>query len=73
MKWSTFIYSFIHSFQYNEGIDFTERAIAIEGDHPLRSRIYVMMGVGYSMKANDMKMQEERQKQNRNAMNAFHK
>ncbi|CAI9722008.1 repeat 7B-like [Octopus vulgaris] len=60
-------------YQYNEGIDFAERAIAIEGDHPLRSRIYVMMGVGYSMKANDMKMQEERQKQNRNAMNAFYK
>lgn len=60
-------------YQYNEGIQFVQKAINIGGDHPLKSRLYVVLGVGYSMKANDMKMQEERQKQNRNALNAFYK
>ncbi|XP_064601863.1 tetratricopeptide repeat protein 7B-like isoform X2 [Liolophura sinensis] len=60
-------------FQYEEGIRFSEKAIHIHQHHPLLSRAFVSLGIGYSMKATEMKLQGERQIYQKKALDAFYK
>ena len=48
-----------------------EKAVEENTDHSLTARMYVALGVGYSLKALEMKLQAERQTLQKKALEAF--
>ena len=61
----------IYNKQYEEGIQFAELALECGEEHPMSARAYVALGVGYSLKAMDMKLKGDRQCFHRKALQAF--
>jgi len=59
------------SFQYEQGIQWSKKAIAIGSNHPLLSRAYIALGIGLSMHASDVRLQAERQALYAEALKAF--
>ncbi|XP_067681303.1 tetratricopeptide repeat protein 7B-like [Haliotis asinina] len=64
-------FEYLH--QYDEGIQWSKHALDVGQDHPMLSRAYMSLGIGYSMKAHEVKLQGERQILHRNALAAFQK
>ncbi|XP_041353542.1 tetratricopeptide repeat protein 7B-like isoform X2 [Gigantopelta aegis] len=64
-------YEYLH--QYSDGIEWSKQAIAVVEDDPMTSRAYTSLGIGYSMRAHEAKLQAERQTLHRNALSAFQK
>ncbi|XP_052106060.1 tetratricopeptide repeat protein 7B-like [Mytilus californianus] len=58
-------------YQYDTGIELMEKAVEENTDHSLTARMYVALGVGYSLKALEMKLQGERQTLHKKALEAF--
>lgn len=48
-----------------------QTAVESNIENPLTARLYVALGVGYSLKALEMKLQAERQKLHKKALQAF--
>ena len=59
--------------QYSDGIDWSEQAVAVVVEDPMMSRAYTSQGIGYSMRAHEVKLQADRQSFNRKAMSSFQK
>ena len=56
--------------QIDEGINYAKVAVEMD-DNPLASRAYVALGVGYSLKAEDCKLQAARQEMQKQALHMF--
>ncbi|KAL3873254.1 hypothetical protein ACJMK2_036393 [Sinanodonta woodiana] len=57
--------------KYEDGIMYAEKALEAGDDHPMASRAYVALGIGYSLKAVEMKLKADRQTLHTKALNAF--
>ena len=65
--------SFFRS-KYDKGINLCKLALESCGEeHPMSARAYVALGVGYSLKAMEMKLKADRQDFHRKALQAFQK
>ncbi|KAJ8309190.1 hypothetical protein KUTeg_014064 [Tegillarca granosa] len=64
-------YEYLH--QYDEGIKLAEQALEVSENHPMAARVHLALGVGYSMKAMEMRLQTERQELHKKALNMFTK
>ncbi|XP_052769758.1 tetratricopeptide repeat protein 7B-like [Mya arenaria] len=62
-----------HLHKYDDGIEFSQLAMEAGEDHPMSSRAYVALGIGYCLKAGNMKLQGERQLLHNKALKAFQK
>ncbi|XP_061172118.1 tetratricopeptide repeat protein 7B-like [Saccostrea echinata] len=57
---------------YNDGINLVQQAIdSCSESHPLLSRLYVALGIGYSLKAQGTKLQGDRYGLHKKALDAF--
>ena len=69
----TYMYNLFHE-KYDEGINLCKLALESCGEeHPMSARVYVALGVGYSLKAMEMKLKADRQDYHRKALQAFQK
>ena len=59
------------SFQYEDGIQWSKKAIAIGNNHPLLSRAHLALGIGLSMQATEVRLQAERRALYVEALTAF--
>lgn len=62
-----------HLHKYDEGIEFARLALKAGDEHPAASRVYVALGIGYSLKAMEMKLKGDRQNLHNEALRAFQK
>jgi hypothetical protein len=55
-------------------LKFVEDALESVGeDHPMTPRIYVAIGIGYSNKAMEMRLQADRQQLHKKALSSFNR
>ncbi|XP_076463678.1 tetratricopeptide repeat protein 7B-like [Babylonia areolata] len=62
-------YEYLH--MYEQGIQWSKKAIAIGNGHPLMPRAHVALGIGLSMRATEVKLQGERKALYKEALSAF--
>jgi len=68
-----FDFSFNVVLQFDEGIEYSLLALEGGDDNPLASRAHVALGIGYSLKAMDVRLKDERQQLHNKALKAFQK
>ncbi|KAL4237904.1 Tetratricopeptide repeat protein 7B [Mactra antiquata] len=59
--------------QYDEGIEFARMALEVGDEHPAASRAHVALGIGYSLRAMEMKLKGNRENLHNKALKAFQK
>ena len=57
--------------QIDDGIAFAKRMVEEGDDSPLLARGFIALGIGLSLKAEEVKLQVQRQDYQRKALNAF--
>ena len=58
--------------QVNEGIEYAQKVIEMER-HALTARAYLMLGIGYSLMSDEVRLQRERQSYQMKAVEALRK
>ncbi|KAH3846079.1 hypothetical protein DPMN_088373 [Dreissena polymorpha] len=62
-----------HVRKYDQGITLSKVALEAGDGHPMASRAYIALGVGYSLKASEMKLKADRHYLHNKALKAFEK
>ncbi|KAL4237894.1 Tetratricopeptide repeat protein 7B [Mactra antiquata] len=62
-----------HLHKYDEGIEFAKMALEVGDEHPAASRAHVALGIGYSLRAMEMKLKGNRENLHNKALKAFQK
>lgn len=62
---------FCFALQHDEGIEFCRQALEAGDDHPMAPRAHVALGIGYSLKAMDLKLKGDRKMLHNKALKAF--
>ena len=69
---SSFTDTLIHLYlQYEEGIKYAKAVLELGEEQPLSSKCFLALGIGYSLEAEEAKLQGNRQSLQRKALNAF--
>ena len=59
--------------QISEGIEYCQKVVEMEESHQLMSRGYLFLGIGYSLKADEVRLQSQRQTFQKKAVEALMK
>jgi len=57
----------------SEGIEYSQKAVDMPDRHALTARAYLMLGIGYSLLSDEVRLQSHRQNYQMKAVEAFHK
>ena len=61
------------SFKIDDGIKYAEESLELTEDKVMKARALVTLGVGYSLKAEEARLQVTRQEYQRKALNTFYR
>ena len=57
--------------QVSEGLEYAQKVIDMPDRHALTARAYLMLGVGYSLMSDEVRLQTDRQSYQKKAVEAF--
>ena len=63
----------VYGTQVSEGVEYAQKVVDMPDRHPLTARAYLLLGVGYSLMSDEVRLQSHRQNYQKQAVEAFHK